>query len=83
MSELKFERKGIRTYVFFGEELLGRIERREESNASARGGAYRTMHYAIPTIPGNVNRKRGVACYSRKEAAEWLLDHHNRQTKEA
>lgn len=80
MSDLKFERKGIRTYVYLDGELLGRIERREVSNSSPRGGAYRTVHFAIPGIK---HRKHGVRCYTRKEAAEWLLNQYNRQTKEA
>jgi hypothetical protein len=60
--------------------LLGRIVRRYVSNPSPRGGAYRTMHYAHPILQP---KPHGVACYTRKEAAEWLLDHYNRQTKEA
>ena len=79
MSDLKFDRKGTRTYVYLNGELLGRIERREEANPSPRGGAYRTMHYANPLF--GEHRKYGVACYSRKEAAEWLLNYHNRQAK--
>jgi len=82
MGDLKFERKGIRTYVFLDGDYIGRIERREVSNSSARGGAYRTMHYAQPIAKLPLHPK-GVGCYTRKEAAEWLLDHHNRQTKEA
>ena len=80
MSELKFERKGTRTWVLLDGEYIGRIDRREVSNSSPRGGAYVTNHFAYPMTK---LRGPGVQCYTRKEAAEWLLDHHNRQTKEA
>lgn len=70
MPDLTFERKGARTWVYLGGEIIGRIERREVSNASPRGGAYRTAHFAIP---GLKPRNCGVECYTRKEAAEWLV----------
>jgi hypothetical protein len=76
---LIFKRRGARTWVYLGEDLLGRIDRREVSNASPRGGAYRTAHFAMP-LTGEY-RKRGVECYTRKEAAEWLLARTQKESK--
>lgn len=72
-ADLKFERKGGYTRVFLDGEFIGLIQRREVSNASPRGGAYRTEHFAIP---GTKHRSHGVGCYTRKEATEWLVGHH-------
>jgi hypothetical protein len=77
--DMTFDRRGSNTYVYLDGEFLGRIERREVSNASPRGGAYRTAHCAIPGIK---HRSHGVMCDTRKEAAEWLVNHYRRQTKE-
>ena len=74
-ASLKFERKGDYTRVFLDGEFIGLIQRREVSNASPRGGAYRTEHFAIP---GTKHRSHGVSCCTRKEAAEWLVANHGR-----
>ena len=73
MENLTFTRKGQTTRVFLDGDFIGLIIRREVSNASARGGAYRTMHYAKP-ITKLPMHPRGYPCYTRKEAAEFLVN---------
>ena len=69
---ITFKRSGDETVVKFGDAVIGRIVRKEGSDSSPRGGAYRTFHYPI-TATG----KRLARCYSRKEAVEDLLRANN------
>lgn len=73
-----FHRVGKNTYLSVGDDMIGLIERRTVSNSSARGGAYRTMHYAYKDY--RRRKEIGKPFYTRKEAAEWLLDRHNERT---
>lgn len=70
-----FHRTGKRTYVSVAEDMIGVIVRETVSNSSPRGGAYRTVHFAYKDY--RRRKENGKLFYTRKEAAEWLLDRHN------
>jgi hypothetical protein len=67
-AALSFKRSGSETAVMLGDVAIGRVVRREGSDSSPRGRAYRTFHYPI-TAAG----KQLLRCYSRAEAVEVLL----------
>ena len=65
---ITYQRSGARTRAMYGDQYIGVIVRKEGSNSSPRGGAYRTFHY--PITPAG---KKLPSCYTRKEAMEHLL----------
>lgn len=65
---LTFKRIGDSTRVMLGDVFIGLVVRKQGSDSSPRGGAYRTFHHPI-TATG----ERLPQCYSRKEAVEDLL----------
>jgi hypothetical protein len=69
---ITYHRTGNLTQVYRDGYYLGTITRRDESNSSPRGGAYRSMHYTkgLDSVGRPVGR---VAHYSRREAVEYLL----------
>ena len=67
-AALTYSRRGLITHVYLDGEFIGLIKRREGSDSSPRGRAYRTFHHPI-TADGD----RRARCYSRAEAAETLL----------
>lgn len=74
MADQKIEltRRGQLTTVIIDGEYAGSIKRKQVSNSSPRGGAYRIVH--IPFLPDGT---QPWICYTRKEAVQDILRHHN------
>lgn len=73
-QQIEFKRSGDVTTVTINGEYAGSIRRKQVSNSSPRGGAYRIVH--VPILPDGTSP---WMCYTRKEATEDLLRHHNQK----